>query len=88
MRRFDQLPRTPFNSVEEQTEETSYFKDLCGRYYSKIYNYSFRQTNNQREASESTTAFFVNVAQKVTTIKHPAEFITHSRFQESNLRNN
>ena len=87
MRRFDKLPRTPFKSVEQQAEETSYFKDLCGRYYSKIYNYAVRQGKDQRAASETTTAFFINVAQKIN-IEQPAEFMSHSRCQDVNPRYN
>ena len=87
MRRFDKLPRTPFKSVEQQEEETSYFKDLCGRYYSKIYNYAFRQHKDQRAATESTTAFFVNVAHKIN-IEQSATFGSHARCQDTNPRYN
>ena len=68
-------PGTLLTSLSQENKNTVYFGELYEQYYSKIYSYSFKQTNSHEAAQNAATTYFVNIAQKITDIKQPEQFV-------------
>lgn len=75
MNKLNQLSEKQLVTLYQQNKNAVYFGELYERYYSKVYNYSLKQTNNQAAAYEVTTTFFVNMAQNITDLEQPEQFV-------------
>lgn len=59
----------------QENKNTVYFEELYEQYYSKIYSYSLKQTNNHKAAHNTATAYFITIAEKISDIDQPKQFV-------------
>ena len=80
-----QLSDLELRGLYEQDKNVAYFAELYKQHYSKIYNYSLQRNKNQEIAKEITTTYFVNMAQKLTCLTQPKQFVDwlSNNFQEA-----